>query len=96
MVDHIQDGFSQKLQLDENLDKIFLKDFDLEQSEHFIKFVFIPYFKDIYNDLAAKSDKKEKGIGKIVFTEVSHRIGENIIVCKPARDTGREILQDPR
>jgi hypothetical protein len=51
-------------------DKIFLKDFDLEQNEHFIKFVFIPYFKDIYNDLADKSDKKGKGINKIVFTEV--------------------------
>jgi hypothetical protein len=51
-------------------DKIFLKDFDLEQNEHFIKFVFIPYFKDIYNDLADKSDKKQKGINKIVFTEV--------------------------
>ena len=51
-------------------DKILLKDFDLEQNEHFIKFVFIPYFKDIYNDLSDKSDKKAKGINKIVFTEV--------------------------
>lgn len=54
-------------------DKIFLKDFDLEQNEHFIKFVFIPYFKDIYNDLADKSDKKSKGVNKIVFTEVTHK-----------------------
>lgn len=53
-----------------NLDKIFLKEFDLEQNEHFIKFVFIPYFKDIYTDLAKKSYAKESGINKVVFTEV--------------------------
>lgn len=52
-------------------DRIYLKDFDLEQNEHFIKFVFIPYFKDIYNDLADKSDKKAKGINKVVFNEVT-------------------------
>jgi len=52
-----------------------LKDFDLEQNEHFIKFVFIPYFKDIYNDLADKSDKKAKGINKIVFTEYANLPG---------------------
>jgi len=56
----------------EAFDKIFLKDFDLEQNEHFIKFVFIPYFKDIYKDLEDKSDKKSKGINKIVFTEVGN------------------------
>ncbi len=48
-------------------DIILLKDFDLDENEHFIKFVFIPYFKDIYNDLAAKSEKKSKGITKLVF-----------------------------
>lgn len=48
-------------------DHILLKDFDLDENEHFIKFVFIPYFKDIYNDLAAKSDKKARGITKLVF-----------------------------
>jgi hypothetical protein len=58
-------------QPDYDIDRILLKDFDLEQNEHFIKFVFIPYFKDIYNDLANKSDKKSKGINKLVFTEVS-------------------------
>lgn len=51
----------------EESDTILLKDFDLDENEHFIKFVFIPYFKDIYNDLAKKSDKKSKGITKIVF-----------------------------
>lgn len=59
--------------------KILLKDFDLEQNEHFIKFVFIPYFKDIYNDLAEKSEKKAKGINKIVFTEVSFKLV--VIIC---------------
>lgn len=60
--------------------KILLKDFDLDQNEHFIKFVFIPYFKDIYNDLAAKSDKKSKGINKLTFTEVSYW-GSDDLVC---------------
>ena len=57
-------------QTENGLDKIYLKDLDLEENEHFIKFVFMPYFNDIYNDLATKSDNKEKGINKIVFTEV--------------------------
>ncbi len=67
------------VQGDENFDRILLKDFDLEQNEHFIKFVFIPYFKDIYNDLADKSDKKAKGINKIVFTEVSAHLYTRLI-----------------
>eukprot|EP00347_Sterkiella_histriomuscorum_P019499 403341396 len=62
-------------QFDEQEDKIFLKDFDLEQNEHFIKFVFIPYFKDIYNDLHEKSEKKGKGINKIVFQEYANLPG---------------------
>lgn len=51
-------------------DKILFKDLDIDQNEHFIKFVFIPYFKDIYVDLADKSDRRGRGINKIVFTEV--------------------------
>ena len=31
--------------------KIYLKDFDIEENEHFVKYVFIPYFKDIFKDL---------------------------------------------
>jgi hypothetical protein len=50
--------------------KIYLKDFDIEQNEHFVKYVFIPYFKDIYKDLSERSDKKAKGINKIGFLEV--------------------------
>ena len=50
--------------------KIYLKDFDIEENEHFVKYVFIPYFKDIYKDLAERSDNKTKGINRIVFIEV--------------------------
>jgi len=32
--------------------------------------VFIPYFKDIFKDLAERSDKKAKGINHIAFIEV--------------------------
>jgi hypothetical protein len=53
------------------IDKIYLKDFDIEENEHFVKYVFIPYFKDIYRDLAERSDKKAKGINRIVFIEVN-------------------------
>ncbi|CDW90010.1 myosin light chain kinase [Stylonychia lemnae] len=62
-------------QFNEQEDKIFLKDFELEQNEHFIKFVFIPYFKDIYLDLFTKSDKAGKGINKIVFQEYANLPG---------------------
>ena len=68
-------GSLNSLNLEESIepsqDKILLKDFDLDENEHFIKFVFIPYFKDIYNDLAAKSEKKAKGITRLVFQEVT-------------------------
>ena len=30
----------------------------------------MPYFKDIYKDLAARSDKPQKGINRLVFIEV--------------------------
>lgn len=56
---------------DAQQDGIYLEDHDLEANEHFIKFVFVPYFKDIYNDLAEKSDKKSAGISKIILTDVS-------------------------
>ena len=52
------------------IQKIYLKDYDIEENEHFVKYVFIPYFKDIYRDLAERSDKKAKGINRIVFLEV--------------------------
>ncbi len=56
----------------EQSNKIYLKDFDIEENEHFVKYVFIPYFKDIYRDLAERSDKKAKGINRIIFVEVCY------------------------
>ena len=52
----------------------------MEQNEHFIKYVFIPYFKDIYSDLAQRSDKKNKGINKVVLLEVRYEDVINISV----------------
>ena len=37
--------------------KVFLKEFDIQENEHFVQYVFMPYFKDIYKDLAARSDQ---------------------------------------
>lgn len=51
-------------------DKVYMKEYEIEKNEHFIKYVFIPYFGDIYKDLAERSDKKTKGINHIVFIEV--------------------------
>ena len=63
--------------------KIFLKDFDIEKNEHFVTYVFIPYFKDIYKDLSERSDKKAKGINKVGFLEVLYNSDCNIwLVCK--------------
>lgn len=39
--------------------KVFLKEYDIEQNEHFVQYVFLPYFKDIYKDLSARSDKPQ-------------------------------------
>ena len=56
------------------IQKIYLKDYDIEENEHFVKYVFIPYFKDIFKDLAERSDAKAKGINRIVFLEVSLKL----------------------
>mmetsp|Transcript_7445 Transcript_7445/g.6711 ORF Transcript_7445/g.6711 Transcript_7445/m.6711 type:complete len:100 (+) Transcript_7445:23-322(+) len=50
-------------------DKIELADDLLLQNEQFKKNVAIPYFKDIYKDLSERSDKKAKGINRVVFLE---------------------------
>ena len=42
-----------------------------EMNEDFKKNVAIPYFKDIYKDLAAQSDAKSKGINKVSILNVS-------------------------
>lgn len=40
-------------------------------NEEFKKNVAIPYFKDIYKDLASQSDEKAKGINRLSLLNVS-------------------------
>lgn len=54
--------------------KIELIDDNIILNEEFKKNVAIPYFKDIYKDLAAQSDAKSKGINKVSILNVSHFI----------------------
>jgi len=51
--------------------KIELIDDNIILNEEFKKNVAIPYFKDIYKDLAAQSDAKSKGINKVSILNVS-------------------------
>ena len=51
--------------------KIDLIDDNIIFNEEFKKSVAIPYFKDIYKDLAAQSDAKSKGINKVSILNVS-------------------------
>lgn len=53
--------------------KIELIDDSIILNEEFKKNVAIPYFKDIYKDLAAQSDAKSKGINKVSILNVSPR-----------------------
>ena len=55
-------------------DKVFLKEYDIQENEHFIQYVFLPYFKDIFKDLSARSDKPQEGINRLVFLDVSSTI----------------------
>ena len=54
--------------------RIELVDDNIILNEEFKKNVAIPYFKDIYKDLAAQSDSKSKGINKVAILNVSHHI----------------------
>ena len=56
--------------------KIELIDDNIIFNEEFKKNVAIPYFKDIYKDLAAQSDAKSKGINKVSILNVS-AVAEN-------------------
>jgi len=52
------------------------------KNEEFKKNVAIPYFKDIYKDLVAQSDNKEKGINKITmlnYCNLPGLIGERFV-----------------
>lgn len=75
-------------------DKVFLKEYDIQENEHFIQYVFLPYFKDIFKDLSARSDKPQEGINRLVFLDVSdnilrlfrsQRITFSFVVHEPAR-----------
>lgn len=54
--------------------KIELIDDNIILNEEFKKNVAIPYFKDIYKDLAAQSDAKSKGINKVSVLNVSLKL----------------------
>jgi len=54
--------------------KIELIDDNIILNEEFKKNVAIPYFKDIYKDLAAQSDAKSKGINKVSVLNVSFEL----------------------
>lgn len=75
-------------------DKVFLKEYDIQENEHFIQYVFLPYFKDIFKDLSARSDKPQEGINRLVFLDVSdnilrifrsQRLTFSLLVHEPAR-----------
>ena len=51
--------------------RIELIDDNIILNDEFKKNVAIPYFKDIYKDLAAQSDSKSKGINKVSILNVS-------------------------
>jgi Ca2+-binding EF-hand superfamily protein len=49
--------------------RLVIPDFSEIESEQFKKDVVIPYFKDIYKDLASRSDKKGSGINKVTIID---------------------------
>lgn len=63
----------------QNGDRIELVDDKILNNEEFKKNVAIPYFKDIFKDLVAQSDDKNKGINKVTlltYTNLPGIIGE--------------------
>lgn len=52
-----------------DLDKLIVPEFSSIESETFKKDIVIPYFKDIYKDLASRSDKKGSGINKVTILD---------------------------
>jgi len=52
-----------------DFDRLVIPDFSEIESDTFKKEVVIPYFKDIYKDLASRSDKKTSGINKITIID---------------------------
>lgn len=52
-----------------DLSRLIIEDFSEIESEQFKKDIVIPYFKDIYKDLASRSDKKSSGINKVTMID---------------------------
>ena len=63
--------------------KIELIDDNIILNEEFKRNVAIPYFKDIYKDLAAQSDSKSKGINKVSILTVSEKLKPVAATEKP-------------
>ena len=75
MVESTTETTSQATGTNENTQQpttIELIDDKIVLNEDFKKNVAIPYFKDIYKDLAAQSDAKSKGINKVSILNVSN------------------------
>jgi len=51
------------------LDRLTIPDFSEIECENFKKKMIIPYFKDIYRDLASRSDNKSAGINKVTIID---------------------------
>lgn len=52
-----------------DLDRLEIPNFSDFESEQFKKEIVVPYFKDIYKDLASRSDKKSSGINKVTIID---------------------------
>merc|ERR1712110_1069415 len=66
-------------------------------NEDFKKNVAIPYFKDIYKDLAAQSDAKSKGINKVSilnYTQLPGIIGERFFTVLDLNGSGYIDLKE--
>jgi len=61
--------------MDSPTSQIEVPEFSSVESETFKKEIVIPYFKDIFKDLAQRSDKKDKGINKVTIIEYANLPG---------------------
>lgn len=52
-----------------DFDRLEIPNFSEFESEQFKKDIVVPYFKDIYRDLASRSDKKSAGINKVTIID---------------------------
>lgn len=61
--------------MDSPTSQIEVPEFSSVENETFKKEIVIPYFKDIYKDLAQRSDKKEKGVNKVTILDYAQLPG---------------------